>query len=89
MTNGTKKANKVKQGKRTQYGRQGAVSTANRSKTRTSDPNRRRPDSFASPRKNFERYMALARDAASSGDAIESENYYQHAEHYFRLVAMA
>ena len=30
--------------------------------------------------------MALARAAASTGDAVETENYYQHAEHYFRLM---
>lgn len=50
---------------------------------------RKRPEFSASPRKNFERYMALARDAVSSGNAIESENYYQHAEHYLRLMAMS
>ena len=32
----------------------------------------------------FERYIALAREAASSGDRIAAENLYQHAEHYFR-----
>jgi hypothetical protein len=30
--------------------------------------------------------VALARAAESSGDAIESESYYQHAEHYLRLM---
>jgi hypothetical protein len=34
----------------------------------------------------FERYLQLARDAASSGDRVLSENYMQHADHYFRLV---
>lgn len=33
-----------------------------------------------------ERYLALARDAQSSGDRVLSENYLQHADHYFRLV---
>ena len=33
--------------------------------------------------------MQLARDARSSGDPVASENYYQHAEHYFRLIAAA
>jgi hypothetical protein len=33
----------------------------------------------------FEKYLALARDASSSGDRIASENFYQHAEHYYRL----
>jgi hypothetical protein len=35
-------------------------------------------------RQIFERYVALAREAASSGDRIAAENFYQHAEHYFR-----
>jgi hypothetical protein len=34
----------------------------------------------------FERYVALAREAATSGDQIAAENLYQHAEHYFRLM---
>jgi hypothetical protein len=34
----------------------------------------------------YERYLQLARDAASSGDRVLSENYLQHADHYFRLV---
>lgn len=33
-----------------------------------------------------EKYLALARDATSSGDRIMAENYFQHAEHYFRLM---
>jgi hypothetical protein len=34
----------------------------------------------------FERYVALAREAVSSGDRIAAENFYQHAEHYFRVL---
>ena len=34
----------------------------------------------------FEKYIALARDALSSGDRVSAETYYQHAEHYFRIV---
>ncbi|HYG91674.1 MAG TPA: DUF4167 domain-containing protein [Azospirillum sp.] len=33
-----------------------------------------------------EKYLALARDAAASGDRIQAENYLQHAEHYFRII---
>ena len=33
----------------------------------------------------FERYLALAREATASGDRIAAENFYQHAEHYFRV----
>jgi hypothetical protein len=34
-----------------------------------------------------DKYVQLARDAQSSGDPVAAENYYQHAEHYFRLIA--
>lgn len=33
-----------------------------------------------------EKYLALARDASSAGDRIMAENYFQHAEHYLRLL---
>jgi len=33
----------------------------------------------------FERYLAVAREAMTSGDRIAAENFYQHAEHYFRI----
>jgi hypothetical protein len=36
-----------------------------------------------------EKYIQLARDATASGDPVAAENYYQHAEHYFRLIAAA
>ena len=34
----------------------------------------------------FERYLALAREAQSSGDRIAAEYFFQHAEHYFRVM---
>lgn len=33
-----------------------------------------------------EKYQQLARDAISVGDRVMAENYYQHAEHYYRLL---
>lgn len=36
-----------------------------------------------------EKYLQLARDAQSSGDPVAAESYLQHAEHYFRLIAVA
>lgn len=36
-----------------------------------------------------EKYLQLARDAQSSGDPVMAENYLQHAEHYFRIIAAA
>ena len=34
----------------------------------------------------FERYIAMAREAQTSGDRVAAENFYQHAEHYFRIM---
>ena len=34
-----------------------------------------------------EKYMVLARDASTSGDRVLAESYFQHAEHYFRIMA--
>src|SRR5262245_42130176 len=34
----------------------------------------------------LEKYLAMARDATAAGDRIAAENFYQHAEHYFRIV---
>ena len=36
-----------------------------------------------------ERYLQLARDAHTGNNPVAAENYLQHAEHYFRLVAAA
>tara|TARA_R110001592_G_scaffold16881_14_gene71734 strand:- start:26657 stop:27139 length:483 start_codon:yes stop_codon:yes gene_type:complete len=33
-----------------------------------------------------EKYLTLAKDATSAGDRIVAENYYQHAEHYIRII---
>ncbi|MDX1574938.1 MAG: DUF4167 domain-containing protein [Kiloniellales bacterium] len=34
----------------------------------------------------YEKYVNLARDAASSGDRIAAESYQQYAEHYYRII---
>ncbi len=34
----------------------------------------------------FEKYLQLGRDATSAGDRVMAEGYFQHAEHYFRVV---
>ncbi len=58
-----------------------------RSHTNRSHPQGR---SSAAQRNNlqqtFEKYMALAREASSTGDRILAENYYQFAEHYLRTL---
>ena len=59
---------------------------------------RLRPDSFSNgQRKNifrstqsaeklFEKYTNLAKEAMSSGDKTLSENYFQHADHFMRVI---
>jgi len=34
-----------------------------------------------------DKYQALAREAATAGDPVKAENYYQHAEHYYRVIS--
>jgi hypothetical protein len=34
----------------------------------------------------FEKYLQLGRDATSSADRVMAESYFQHAEHYFRIL---
>src|ERR1700748_802435 len=35
----------------------------------------------------LEKYLQLARDAGTAGDRIAAENFLQHADHYYRVVA--
>jgi hypothetical protein len=47
----------------------------------------RRPDyTSANAQKSYDSYLALAREATSRGDTIGAENFYQHAEHFLRLL---
>jgi hypothetical protein len=48
-----------------------------------------RPDSKGThnAQRNYERYLALAQVEALSGNTVGAENYYQHAEHYFRSMS--
>ena len=39
-----------------------------------------------SAEKLFEKYSTLAKEAMSSGDKTLSENYFQHADHFMRII---
>ena len=41
---------------------------------------------FQNAQKDYERYLALARAETQIGNTVGAENYYQYAEHYFRLM---
>ena len=74
MQNGTRRNSRNRQDYR------GAGSNSDRT-------SRRNPgNDLANAKRNYERYMALARAASLTGDSVETENCYQHAEHYFRLM---
>ena len=44
------------------------------------------PKGFQNMKQSYERYLALARAEAQNGNTVAAENYYQHAEHYFRSM---
>ncbi len=37
----------------------------------------------------LDRYLILGRDAASAGDPVAAEGFYQFAEHYYRIISAA
>ncbi len=78
MSNGTKRSMRTRQHDRT------GGSFSRRSNRPACAPSQ--ANVFVNAKKSYERYISLARAAASTGDAIEAENLYQHAEHYFRLM---
>jgi hypothetical protein len=64
-----------------------ARSFANRSKQWTSHVARTEPRRSQNAQRSYERYLALAQAQAQAGDIVGAENYYQHAEHYFRSMS--
>jgi Domain of unknown function (DUF4167) len=76
-----------------QNGRMGArrsrpvESFAARSKGTNTSAVRSPPNGFQSAQRSYERYLALAQEEARSGNVVGAENYYQHAEHYFRSMS--
>jgi len=58
-----------------------------RSKRWTSSAARPEPISPQNARRNYERYLALARAEGQIGNTVGAENYYQYAEHYFRSMS--
>jgi uncharacterized protein DUF4167 len=59
----------------------------NRSKHWRSNVARPEPRGAQNTQRSYERYLALALAQAQVGDIVGSENYYQHAEHYFRSMS--
>ncbi|HEY1709681.1 MAG TPA: DUF4167 domain-containing protein [Rhizomicrobium sp.] len=78
-------------GRRPQHS--GSSSSSSRDNTNYNNPNRSFDSNGpevkvrGSATQVYEKYLQLARDANSSGDRVMAENYLQHAEHYFRIMA--
>ena len=60
---------------------------ANRSKQWTSNVVRPEARGNQNAQRSYERYLVLAKSLAQAGDIVGAENYYQHAEHYFRSMS--
>jgi hypothetical protein len=65
-----------------------AASFAKGSRQWTSSPARPEPKRSQNAQRDYERYLALARAEAQIGNTVGAENYYQHAEHYFRSMSL-
>ena len=67
--------------------RSGPVPSPGRSNRWTSSAARPEPTRSQNAQRTYEQYLALARAEAQIGNTVGAENYYQHAEHYFRLMS--
>ena len=79
----------MQNGPRTMNNRQPRPASSYAARPSRLTPAAPRPDqkSFQTAQRNYERYLALAQAEALSGNVIGAENYYQHAEHYFRSMS--
>jgi hypothetical protein len=81
MRTGRNRNNKTRRPQRS------AAQSAGRSERWTPNTTRPEPQISHNAQTNYDRYLALAQAEAQSGNMIAAENYYQHAEHYFRVIS--
>ena len=77
----------MQNGRRTTHQRKQGASFADRSTRRILGAARPEPKSSQNAQRSYERYLELAQAEALSGNLIGAENYYQHAEHYWRSMS--
>ena len=75
----------MQHGRKTNMNRHQKRPFADRSQQRPSSAPRPEPQGFHNASRNYDRYVALAQAELQAGDRVAAENYYQHAEHYFRM----
>jgi hypothetical protein len=64
-----------------------SASFAPRPKHWTSNASQHASKGPQNAQRNYERYLALARAEAQAGNLVGAENYYQHAEHFYRSMS--
>ena len=64
----------------------GDMKTRLRSDSFSNSPTRNRFRTSQSAETLLEKYNTLAKEALSSGDKTLSENYFQHADHFMRII---
>jgi hypothetical protein len=85
----------MRQGPHIKRGRGRGGSSSSNNNRRSGTPNRNQAFDSNGPEVRIrgnanqvnEKYLNLARDAAASGDRVLAESYFQHAEHYFRILS--
>jgi len=85
----------MRQGPHIKRGRGRGGSSNNNNNRRSGTPNRNQAFDSNGPEVRIrgnanqvnEKYLNLARDAAATGDRVLAESYFQHAEHYFRILS--
>lgn len=58
---------------------------ARRSEQPQQDNGRRKQQ--GNPRELHQKYLLLAKEASSAGNHVDAEQFYQYAEHYYRIVS--
>jgi hypothetical protein len=65
----------------------GSFAPRQRRWTQNNNGSRPQQQGTQNAQRNYERYLALAQAEAQAGNLIGAENYYQHAEHYYRSMS--
>lgn len=76
----------MKNGQAARRSRGRSNSRPNNTGQRYGDQNRNEQRVRGNPSQLVEKYKSLAKDALSSGDRVLAENYFQHADHFLRLI---
>jgi len=82
----TKRFRRRSNGRHRQGRSNGEMNPRLRSEPYSNDQKRNHFRPTQSAEKLFEKYNTLAKEALSSGDKTLSENYFQHADHFMRVI---